>query len=294
MSANGFSAECRAAGVKFARSKGPKSLQKEAASIAKAAPMAELYRAGCTLEQIGQQFGITRERVRQLMTKHFGIRAEDGGASVLKQRADEMRRQKREQKSWAKNGCSYADYTALVRMEKPTRAYASQKRNANMRGIPWDLTLWQWWTIWQQSGKWEERGRRGDAFVMCRKNDMGPYSPENVYIATLRHNSSVQPNNPYRVGHPDHEKLVPLIAEKLRRAREGRPSRGTRAPSHKKRDKDLPAGVRRSKTPGKFMAAAWLNGKSTYLGSYTTVEAAHQAYLRAVAEVNTAHKREAA
>lgn len=189
------------------------------ASKDRASEMVALYRAGCTLEAIGAQHGITRERVRQLMTKHFGITADDGGAHLLSERSAMMRDQRREQRSWARHGCSWADYVALRAMKKPTRAYGMQKRNAITRGIGWNLTLWQWWTIWQQSGKWAERGRRGDAFVMCRKSDLGPYSPDNVYIATLRHNSSVQPNNPYRKNHPDHEKVMAEMARPSRAQR---------------------------------------------------------------------------
>lgn len=36
------------------------------------ATMIELRRAGKTLDEVGQEFGVTRERVRQLMTKHGG------------------------------------------------------------------------------------------------------------------------------------------------------------------------------------------------------------------------------
>lgn len=256
----------------------------------RAAEMADLYRAGRTLQQIGTQYGLTRERVRQLMAKYHGVTARDGGKSVQLKRAAEIRQRKRDQKAWAKHGCSYGEYRALTEMKKPTRAYASQKRNAAVRGIPWEMNLWQWWTIWQQSGKWDERGRRGDAYVMCRKDDQGPYSPENVYIATLRHNSSVQPNNPYRKDHPDHAKLVPIISARLRKALTGKD--GVRGkPSHKKRDKDLPCGVSRSPS-GKFRANAWADGRNNYLGMFKTPEDAHAAYLMAIGQkVSTAHTK---
>src|ERR1044072_4714471 len=38
----------------------------------RAIEMADLYKAGETLEQIGQRHGITRERVRQIISETFG------------------------------------------------------------------------------------------------------------------------------------------------------------------------------------------------------------------------------
>jgi hypothetical protein len=54
--------------------------------------------------------------------------------------------------------------------------------------IGWELNLWQWWSIWQRSGKWEQRGR-GSRYGMCRFNDTGPYASGNVYIATCVDNT---------------------------------------------------------------------------------------------------------
>ena len=73
-----------------------------------------------------------------------------------------------------------------------------------------------------KSGRWEQRGRARDKYVMCRRNDTGPYSVSNVYIATLSHNGTVQPNNPYRKDHPDHAKVVPIVVAKQRAARAAR------------------------------------------------------------------------
>lgn len=41
--------------------------------------MAALYSAGYTLQQIGEQFHITRERVRQILAKYHGYNAQSGG-----------------------------------------------------------------------------------------------------------------------------------------------------------------------------------------------------------------------
>ena len=153
--------------------------------------MAALYRSGKTLREIGEQYGITRERVRQLITKFFGIRAPDGGKHKMSEEKRvkfEARRNAQSLKRW---GCNFDQYVELRDLKKPTRGFAAQRQNAAKRGIGWEMSLWQWWSIWQQSGKWSQRGR-GQGYVMCRIGDAGPYAVDNVFIATARENSSDQ------------------------------------------------------------------------------------------------------
>lgn len=151
--------------------------------------MAALYQSGKTLQEIGIQYGLSRERVRQLITKFHGLRAPDGGkhkTGADKHAIFEAKRNARSLKRW---GCNFDQYTAIRNLKRPTRAFASQRQNAKKRGIGFDLTLWQWWSIWQQSGKWSQRGR-GNKFMMCRTNDLGSYAIGNVYIATGCDNSA--------------------------------------------------------------------------------------------------------
>jgi hypothetical protein len=145
--------------------------------------MAELYRSGVTLNDIGLQYGITRERVRQIITKYHGLRAKHGGAHKAAKKNRIAFNAKRDAHSIARWGCPYSQYVMLRDLQKPTRAYAAQRRNSIRRGIEWKLTLWQWWCVWQDSGFWEQRGR-GNGYQMCRIGDQGPYSVGNVYIAT--------------------------------------------------------------------------------------------------------------
>lgn len=146
--------------------------------------MAALYKGGATLQEIGSEFGITRERVRQLITVHHGLRRADGGESFRSREALKEFQTKRDARLVRRFGCTYKQYTALLKHAgKPTRAFTMQRSNAKSRDIGWELNLWQWWSIWRQSGKWASRGR-GRGHCMCRLNDVGPYSVDNVYIAT--------------------------------------------------------------------------------------------------------------
>ncbi|CSC97307.1 Uncharacterised protein [Vibrio cholerae] len=63
--------------------------------------------------------------------------------------------------------------------------YKEQRYNAeNIRSIPWEFTFTTWCDLWESSGKWEERGKKADQYVMGRKGDIGAYSPDNCYIIT--------------------------------------------------------------------------------------------------------------
>lgn len=62
----------------------------------------------------------------------------------------------------------------------PRGKFNSQKMKSIARGIPWELTFDEWWKIWQDSGKWEERG--SGKYMMCRTRDEGPYAIGNVRI----------------------------------------------------------------------------------------------------------------
>lgn len=146
--------------------------------------MRTLYIEGKTLAEIGKEYNITRERVRQILTKNYGIRAVDGGRSVLTRRAKKEKSRRRDAHAQKKFGCSYQEYRRILKHpSRPTFAFLRQKGNASTRGIVWELNLWQWWSIWKQSGHWSERSR-GRGYQMCRLNDVGPYSVDNVYIAT--------------------------------------------------------------------------------------------------------------
>lgn len=185
--------------------------------------MAALYEEGFTLQQIGDRYGVTRERVRQLIKKRHGMTCADGGQH---KRAEDKRRSRADRldaQTLQKHGCTWEQYKGLLaigrgvgsRERTPVGAFTRQRTNAKVRGIEWTLTLWQWWNLWQASGCWDKRGR-GTGYMMCRVGDAGSYEMGNVYIATGVHNAKIQPNNPYRKGHPDYPEAIARLSEKIK------------------------------------------------------------------------------
>lgn len=170
------------------------------AHVYRDAEMILLFRDGHTLQEIGDKFGITRERVRQRLAK-LGLSRECGGQAVrsllnARKRVEALaeRKEALEDKWLQRKGMTRAEWKAMG--AKARNAYHQQRQSAARRGIEWKLTLGQWWAIWQGSGHWEERGR-GPGYCMARWADDGPYSPENVYITTnsenIKHGYIVKP-----------------------------------------------------------------------------------------------------
>lgn len=73
--------------------------------------------------------------------------------------------------------------------QTPKGKFMRQKTNARQRGVLWDLTFEEWWSIWEKSGKWEERGTGYKNYCMARKHDDGGYTKNNVSIITNRQNN---------------------------------------------------------------------------------------------------------
>lgn len=147
------------------------------------------YLGGMTLQEIGaENGGLSRERVRQIIARRFGSLRSIGGAKARSVAAGLARDEARDARYMHTHGCTFSQYMAL--RGPITLAFIEQKRNARQRGIGWNLKFWEWWSIWQASGRWGERGRTADQYVMCRFGDSGPYEVGNVYIDTASNNIS--------------------------------------------------------------------------------------------------------
>jgi hypothetical protein len=71
----------------------------------------------------------------------------------------------------------------LLRQRNPMLAkYREHRDNIRARDIAFELTFEQWSMLWKESGKWEQRGSRSGQFYMCRRNDTGSFTLDNVII----------------------------------------------------------------------------------------------------------------
>lgn len=158
-----------------------------------------MYRDGFTLQSIGENFGVSRERIRQVLKKR-SVFGQDGGAKV---RGEKRRQQvvrniaERRAATILRNwGLTPEEYEAIAvqygdasQKRSPFNRYRLQQRSSGRRKIKWEFTFPEWWEVWQNSGKWPMRGAGKDKFVMARLRDMGPYRSDNVEIITGSQNS---------------------------------------------------------------------------------------------------------
>lgn len=157
-----------------------------------------LFRSGVTMADVARKFGICKVRVSQIL-KTRGISRQHGGASLRSARrsikVEESLAVARDEWCLRAYGCSHDEYVKFLAASRrardlgvawfrtPLGAYRMQKVNARSRGIPWHLSLDQWWDVWTRSGKWGNRGRGRKGYVMGRFDTAGAYALGNVLIA---------------------------------------------------------------------------------------------------------------
>ncbi len=174
------------------------------------AKMTDLYKSGYTLQQIGDEYGITRERVRQILSREGVCRTQGGShvRSVVSAIYKHKERKNADGRYVLTYGCTKEVAESLNGGERvstkgtPAYKYAAQRKNAHTRGIEWDITFPEWLAIWKKSGHFDERGR-AKGYCMARYGDSGPYHPDNVEIITIGQNFS----DSYIV-HPWHERFA--------------------------------------------------------------------------------------
>lgn len=160
----------------------------------RAEQMAHQFSLGATLQEIGDEYGITRERVRQILTS-IGVGRHDGGQSVKTLANLRYKNKPKPDKHFATYGCTKAEAELLngglcvSTKRTPAHKYGNQRRNAKARGIAWEITFPEWLNVWLESGHFQERGR-GVGYVMARIGDVGAYAVDNVEIITSAQNIS--------------------------------------------------------------------------------------------------------
>lgn len=155
----------------------------------------EMYQSGVTLQEVGDQFGFTKEWVRQILLKH-GIDKMTGGNFLLSRVRKNLKainlNKKRDERAMEYYGCSHKEKQMLLkRYGTDTKAlYIRQRESSRNRKISWQITFPEWVEAWMSSGHWKKRGRGHGKYVMARHLDAGPYEVENIKIILADENNS--------------------------------------------------------------------------------------------------------
>ncbi len=92
-------------------------------------------------------------------------------------------------------GCTLAEALAanggepLRKYGLAASRYCYQRQAAYTRGVEWRITFPQWKAVWDESGKWAERGTGKAGYCMSRRGDVGPYAVGSVFIQPCTQNS---------------------------------------------------------------------------------------------------------
>jgi len=76
--------------------------------------------------------------------------------------------------------------------------YSKTRVDRNGDPIGWEFTFDTWFKVWLDSGKLHLRGTKAGQYVMARKNDIGPYSVDNVDI--ILHSDNIKFAKSYWAG----------------------------------------------------------------------------------------------
>jgi len=172
----------------------------------------EAFKQGKTLEEIGEQYKISRERVRQIL-KIEGITSKQGGAHIRRLDSEKSQtiaiKEKKNKKCIATYGCTTDELTRLndgeISSKKQSKAqkFKKQLNNARLRGVVFNLTFPQWVAVWEESGLYDARGRGKSGYCMARYGNTGAYEIGNVYIASVIENS----RDGIKVAHDNNKKF---------------------------------------------------------------------------------------
>jgi len=151
-----------------------------------------LYAGGRTLEEVGSRYGISRERVRQIL-RLLGVsvgdslrhqRAQNKLRDVQRKHLDYMKRIER------KYGMSYANFLRINKIVNGQRRrivdiYHYSRCSARRNKTRWNLTFPQWHDIWKHSGKIDYIGRQEGEYILWRIDKTKGFILGNVRVMKL-------------------------------------------------------------------------------------------------------------
>lgn len=174
-----------------------------------------------TLQEIGDEWNVTRERVRQIIVQHGGFVPGEVRfkryelARTQKRAAYEIDKADRDLKKHGMTSEAIKQLSPLRRTDEahPLALYRRWRQNIRTQhGVKAiGLTFAEWWKIWQDSGHWGERGR-GHGHWMARRDTSKPWTPDNIHIAAGAAVAAAS-----YIAHPAAERSVKAVKTKRER-----------------------------------------------------------------------------
>lgn len=165
--------------------KNPESTKKRNSLIARR------FKAGWTMGELSTEFGISRQRVKQLLDKR-GVKAENGGRAVLRALNIKTKVASRERNVKRRWGITLEHWKHLRAMDQdfwktPLGVYIRKRANVQRTSKrKWRLTFVDFLHLWEDSGKWDQRGRGDEFYGMSLIDPTKDWTRDNVVVKRLQ------------------------------------------------------------------------------------------------------------
>lgn len=138
--------------------------------------MVAALKSGKSHAQIAEQFGLSRSRVSEIFKERNVVAAQVStpAKQAVKAKAAPAAKAKvpRTMKAWGMSREEYELHTGLHGCSSnpgsPMHKYGAHKSNARRNGLEWQFNFKDWWRMWVESGRWDQRGP--GCFVLGRKD----------------------------------------------------------------------------------------------------------------------------
>lgn len=157
--------------------------------------MALLFRQGMTMDAIGKEYGVCRERVRQILNNITGHNRYDGGVYLTavqkRQQALHSRAMTEEAEIISRYGCTMKEYHRIMKGQafkmsanNPAYCYQQFKRFHILHKTPFDLSFPAWWRLRRECLRRNATLVKtdGNAFMIVMINRHGPCTVKNLRV----------------------------------------------------------------------------------------------------------------
>lgn len=148
----------------------------------------EDFKAGKTTTALAKELDVTYQAIHRILKKNNLSRASGGKSKTVADR--------REKEANApspisdRHGCSTEQWDMLRAMDEdykktPLAVFNTWKNNfQNINPeVEFSLTLWEWWLLWEESGRWAQRARNPEGmWVMAQIDKSLPLNKDNARI----------------------------------------------------------------------------------------------------------------
>jgi hypothetical protein len=150
--------------------------------------MVAMFRDGATHREIAEAFGLCLAAASRVI-RMYGVSRLEGGKSVKAKVRREAEAISKRERFVREHGILPEDFPSAQVFKQAKKKYFQQRKSAGSRGVSWEISLGDWWCIWDASGHWADRGRGIGKYCMARHGDIGPYKAGNVSIQLATENS---------------------------------------------------------------------------------------------------------